>query len=648
MAGDAELRILITGKDDASKALNSVSASADKLGESHKSASKATEGLSSVTNELTGALRTVSPEMGNLASELQKVVGTASSGGLLGVAAAGALAGGALIALGMKGGQLLTELVQLSAVTGLNIERTDFWAKALSDVGGDAGSLAQVSRLLGNEIVTIDEALEKSTPLTAKSGAAFDLLGGSVRDSNNALLSGGAAMEVIIPKLAAIKDGNERARLGNEVFGRSWAAVAALVANYETVSASAERQTARFAKALGTDAEGAMVAYNTKMTDIKTTMEILELKAFPPVLALLDRMVTLLDRIASIGEIDLSINLHVAGLQEKGTTGDVASFFGKVGTFLGNPMALHDLFFGAPPAGTIGNPAGSAIGASNSALNSAPIYGPANEQGIKDFAKASASASAAYNAELEAKKQLEKETNDYLAYVRANAEATDQAAKHQLAYNEALESFNKEQGKAVQTFLQLSGINSAASALFGSTSREQADLRVRQAQAGLTTARFGDKSVHFGPGEGPGVAAKVDKQLKTIEAENTLLEARRVAANSLLITEQQRAVEGEKLVTLTANQSALIKDKLNPSITDLFPQLRTAASEYETMGSKISSGTETANTALLGFARALSEFKLPAFKAPPDNGPLQIPIVRFGGPAWDLFLGQGGMLQGTP
>lgn len=616
MAASSELQILITAKDSASKTLSTVSASADKLGASNNAASRATAGLTSVTGELTGSLRAANPEMGRMASAAQSVIGSASTG-FMGIAAAGAIAIGTIFELGMAGGRLITELTQLSNITGLSIQRTDFWSNALANVGAEASALTTTSRLLGNGIETINDALAEGNPLSTKSAALFDALGGSVRDANGQLLSGGQALDQIIPQLAKLTDANERARIGNEIFGRSWASIAPLVANYTKAAEAAERQSDDLAKVLGTDVSEAMVEYNTRMNDLKDSMEILQLKALPPVLTLLDRLVTVLTTISNIGAIDIKFNVLGLNTGSLGSAGDALKLAAKASPF-GGLFTLFNIFGGGGKART--GDAGDFFGGQNvpaTGLNTAPPMGPG-------------SAAAMYNAELEAKKALEKQTNDYLAAVR-------ESAKGQLAYNEALETFNKEQGKAVQTFLSLSGISSAASALFGATSREQADLRLKQAQEGITKARFGDRAVHFGPGEGPGTAAKVDKQLKTIDAENNLLQARQVAANSLLITEQQRAVEGEKLITLTANQSDLIRDKLNPSITDLIPQLRSAASEYESMGTKIRNGSDVANAALLGFARQLSEFTFPERKE--SNRSASPPVVQFGGPAWAPFEG---------
>jgi hypothetical protein len=184
--------------------------------------------------------------------------------------------------------------------------------------------------------------------------------------------------------------------------------------------------------------------------------------------------------------------------------------------------------------------------------------------------------------------------------------------------SDALEKWQEAMGKVFQDFINMTGIANATSALFGRPTREQADLQLFQAQQNLTKARFGDKAVHFGPGEGPGTLAKTERQLKTLDAEHDLLQKRITAANALLITEGQLNTEAEKLRDLMEKQSTLIRDKLNPGINDLYPEIRTAYDGFTNLNS-ILNGPKSVVAALTNFARQLSEFKLPELKNP-DTG----------------------------
>lgn len=186
---------------------------------------------------------------------------------------------------------------------------------------------------------------------------------------------------------------------------------------------------------------------------------------------------------------------------------------------------------------------------------------------------------------------------------------------------EALKALREQLGTALQSFINLDNVSKAVSALFGRPTREQADLQLRQAEQNAFKARFGERAVHFGPGEGPGTAAKIDQQLKTLDAERDVLQKRITAANSLLITEQQLNTEAGNLRDLMASQSSLIKDKLNPSINDLYPELNTAYTGFSALNSVLS-GPQSVVEGFRTFARELSNFKWPEFKDPNNNGQL--------------------------
>lgn len=185
---------------------------------------------------------------------------------------------------------------------------------------------------------------------------------------------------------------------------------------------------------------------------------------------------------------------------------------------------------------------------------------------------------------------------------------------------EALKSLREALGQTFQGLINLDNISKAVSALFGKPTREQADLELFRAEQAVNKARFGDKSVSFGPGIGRGTLEKTEQRLKTAEAEHTLLKARITAANSLLITEGQLATEAGKLRDLTEVQSSLIRDKLNPSVADLYPAVHTAYEGFTTLNT-ILHGPQSVVAGLQSFARELAEFKLPSVKDP--NNPTQ-------------------------
>lgn len=201
--------------------------------------------------------------------------------------------------------------------------------------------------------------------------------------------------------------------------------------------------------------------------------------------------------------------------------------------------------------------------------------------------------------------------------------------------DDSLKKFLESMGQAVQDFLQFSGVNSAVSALFGKTSQEQANLRLAKLTEEDRRARFGEKSVHFGPGEGPGVndPAKKQAQLDLIDKNNELQQAR-IEAAKFHITEGQRAEASAELLRVTQAQTILIRDRLNPSIYDLVPEIRGAQTQFITMKDLIDSGGSAVGTALLSLAQRINDYKLPTLTG--KNGAST--------PGDQAFLGMGGFL----
>ncbi len=581
-----------------------------------KGASEAGGNFNGVLNEMTGTLRTVNPEMGELASTAGKLIGSGGEG-LLGVAGAGVAAVGSFVALGMAGGDLLNTLNQLSAVTGLSIERADFWSKAMEDAGGSAETLSRSSIMLQRTIESINTAMEKGTDLDTKQTNVVKLLGGTIKDANGELMSSGQAVEQLLPALASITDVNERARLGVEAFGRSWGTIAPLVANYTEVTEAAARQSERLAQAMGVDASDAAIQYNIKMGDLKTSMEVLEVTTLPAVISVLDKVSNALQHIVDFGVITVKIVSDVSGFKLPGglSFGDLAKgAFGAVIPEASGPMAALSWLFSGPggashpsqqPIGTnfwnmdplsqhLAN--GGGVGANTPPGAPGAQYGPGYGS---DFV---ASMRRAEEELTKAKKQEEEDAK------RAAAEAKRSA--------EAMEKFNDAMGKATQGLLNLDAVRSAVQSLFGKPTREQADLQVKVDEQKAFEAKYGPTAVHFGPGQGVGTGADAEKRLAQLDAQHKVEQDRITAANALLITEGQQAQKAEELRDLTRDQSTLIRDKLNPSITDLYPEINTARSAFVSLADFVNGGM---GTALLGFAKKLSDFEVPTLATSPGS-----------------------------
>lgn len=182
---------------------------------------------------------------------------------------------------------------------------------------------------------------------------------------------------------------------------------------------------------------------------------------------------------------------------------------------------------------------------------------------------------------------------------------------------EKLSAFLKQLGSAVQGFIKQSGIDSAVGALFGATSREQANLQLQKANAELFKAQNGPNAVHFGAGSPSerlfkvGSRQTVDQQIELIDLKNNAARAK-IIAEKLLITEDQRAEAADELLSVTRAQTKLIRERLNPSVYDLIPEVRAAQTEFVTFTGLLQTGGQALNQALLGLAQRLNDYELPS------------------------------------
>lgn len=149
------------------------------------------------------------------ASGLTKSLGGLVSGlGPAGVAGAAAAAGAALWAAGEKFVDLARQSRDLAIATGLSTEEASRLIDVFGDLGGDAGSLASS---IGKITKDLDADKWK------KYGIAVRDAGGNARPTQEIFLE---ALET----LRRIKDPTLRAAAGTELFGKSWANLAPLIA----------------------------------------------------------------------------------------------------------------------------------------------------------------------------------------------------------------------------------------------------------------------------------------------------------------------------------------------------------------------------------------------------------------------------------
>lgn len=148
-----------------------------------------------------------------------------------GMLAAGA--GAALVAFGVKAVGAFTDAakaaIDFGKATGTTTEQASRWIAVADDFGMSASDLQAA---LGRVTKTID------TGKWAEYGIATRDASGKVRDANDIFLDA-------LGKLGQVTDATERARIGNDLFGKGFAALSPLIgktrAEYETMLGAVQR-----------------------------------------------------------------------------------------------------------------------------------------------------------------------------------------------------------------------------------------------------------------------------------------------------------------------------------------------------------------------------------------------------------------------
>ena len=146
----------------------------------------------------------------------------------------------------------------------------DKFAKLGKNIGGtsaDAQELAIVSKLTGVGLTNTEKALQRLTRVLGearvglpRSAEAFEDLNLSIKDLKGQTPTG--IFEGVVKQLGKVESVQERARLGNILFGREWQRLGALIEDADTVFARARKEIRGLGFGLSNDASANVEALN--------------------------------------------------------------------------------------------------------------------------------------------------------------------------------------------------------------------------------------------------------------------------------------------------------------------------------------------------------------------------------------------------
>lgn len=148
----------------------------------------------------------------------QKFAAIAKKGAMIGAAVVGATAaaGGALLGMASKTAETTDRIDKMSQKIGLSREGFQEWDFIMSQSGMSVDQLQMGFKTL---VTQVDQAVQG----TGKGAESFKKLGVSVKDANGNVKDQETIFNESVVALQGMKDGTEKAKLANDLFGRSGA-----------------------------------------------------------------------------------------------------------------------------------------------------------------------------------------------------------------------------------------------------------------------------------------------------------------------------------------------------------------------------------------------------------------------------------------
>lgn len=265
----------------------------DLAGVGEKAALMATqvEGSATETNSSFAGIGVVAQSAADLIVEAMSKVRMAAG-------AAGLAATAALIASSEGYEHYGNSISRVSFITNESVGDSERLLAAFRSQGLSAdqaaGTLQRLERSLGN----MADQQAKAAAAHVKSHTALDELGISTRNATGELIPMGQLMPQIIDKLNGMTDGHERARLAQQLFGRSWADLGTMVQNGGKAFTDAMGNADKFGLVIGKDGVDRAVAASMAHEQMKMALQGLTLHLGIVAMPLFERLTAMITAVA--------------------------------------------------------------------------------------------------------------------------------------------------------------------------------------------------------------------------------------------------------------------------------------------------------------------------------------------------------------
>jgi phage-related protein len=199
-----------------------------------------------------------------LAGKLKSVIGTAAKVGA-GIAAGVGAAGATLLGIANKTAETTDRIDKLSQKIGVSRQGFQEWEFILSQSGTDIEKLQMGMKTLVTQVDQADKGVGKGADNFAR-------LGVSVRDSTGSLKDQETLFNEVMVALQNMEDGTEKARIANELLGRSGSELMPLLNGAAGSIDAMKQQVQELGLVIGDDAVDAGVVFTDTMDQIKRTL----------------------------------------------------------------------------------------------------------------------------------------------------------------------------------------------------------------------------------------------------------------------------------------------------------------------------------------------------------------------------------------
>lgn len=171
--------------------------------------------------------------------------------------------GAAMVGNALKTGEYADRLFDLNAITGMTTDSVQQWQQVAKLAGTETEAVTNAAQKLTKTLFTMEDGTGKGAEALASLGISFE---------DFTALHPDERMDLVIKSLAGVEDPAERARIGTNLLGNSWAEIAPIVALGAEGIDEAKQAAYDLGTVLDEDALQSADDFRVKMVELQSQM----------------------------------------------------------------------------------------------------------------------------------------------------------------------------------------------------------------------------------------------------------------------------------------------------------------------------------------------------------------------------------------